>query len=366
MTSDITPIPYVILSQVEAKPINWLWNPYIPKGAATMIVGDGGYGKSYMTCAIAADLSAGRALPGQEALPPQKILMISAEDAILPVIKPRLEAMGADMDKIAVYDEGFTVNPNMTARILAAVKEFDAAIVFFDPMVVYLGGDIDIFKPNEVRSILTQLTSIAKKEDIAIVGVHHVKKAGGVGQARSLGSVDLVNGVRSMVLVDITKSGTYFMSHVKSNWAKKGPQIAYDFNEERFNWLGEIEPMVDEVHEISHTPRNKAKSFILAILKDGPVPSIEMIKRARDEGLSERTINRAKRGLAHSMERDHKWYWELDEGMMPHPETIGETASDALLAVAKTLPRLEIAKPETDMERLIREAKEKMDAASSS
>lgn len=329
-----------------------------------MINGDGGYGKSYMTCAIAADLSAGRALPGQEALPPQRILMISAEDGIGTTMLPRLKALDANMDNIAAYDDGFTVNEDMSKRILLAVEQFDAALVFLDPMVVYVGGEIDFFKANEVRGIFTKLTHIAKACNIAIVGVHHVKKAfASSPQHRSLGSVDFVNGVRSSLLVDITKNGTYYMSHVKANWSKKGPSLAYDFNEERFNWLGEMEPMVDEVHEISHTPRHKAKSFILAMLKDGPVASLEMVKHARDEGLSERTINRAKAGVARSVERDHKWYWELCPGQEPLPEA-GLLPIVQLEAFKSMVPAVSVTQApiETNMERIIREAEAKLHA----
>jgi len=351
----VLPIPYTIMSTVKATPIPWLWKPYIPKGATSMIIGDGGYGKSYMTCAIAADLSAGRPLPGQKkGKDPQKILMISAEDGIAPVFKPRLDALQANMDNIAVYDEGFTVNPEMTKRVLAAVREFDAAIVFFDPMVVYMGGEVDSFKANEVRSILTQLNSIAKQENIAIVGVHHVKKSGGDGQHRANGSVDFANGVRSMLLVDVTKTGQYYMKHVKSNWHKKGGTLAYNFNEDRFTWQGEFEAR-DEA-EVSRTPRGKAKAFLIATLKDGPVPSLDVLRMAKEEGLTEITIRRAKKGVCHSREIENKWYFELEPEAIPHP-TI---TTDIVQALETAPPLMQVTHPEPEVDRLIREAREKM------
>lgn len=330
----IEPIPYTILSNAQEEEIKWLWNPYIPGGALSTIIGDGGYGKSFMTCAIAADLSAGRPLPGQEAMQPQRILMLSAEDGLGPVIVPRLKSLDANLENIAVYDEGFALNPEMTQRIMLAVQQFDATIVFLDPLVVYLGGEIDIFKANEVRSILSQLSAIAKRCNIAIVGVHHVKKGSATSlQHKSSGSADLVNGVRSTLLVDVSKGGQYYMRHVKHNWSKEGPPLAYAFNGDKFRWLGTYGGRMEEDDDdLSFTPRGKARSFLIAMLKEGPVLANEILKMGMDEGLSERSLQNAKKGLVHSMRRDEKWYWQLH--VEPPPEVIDETPDNLLAAMA--------------------------------
>lgn len=361
----LTPIPYQVLSTVVTTPINWLWKPYIPRGALTMIVGDGGYGKSWMTCAIAADLSKGRALPGQEPLPPQRILMISAEDGISQIIKPKMEVLDADMANIAAFDEGFSINPNMVNRISLAVAEFDAAIVFLDPMVAYLGGSTDMYRPNETRAILIQLDQLAKRHNIAIVGVHHVKKAAGlIAQHKTLGSVDFVNGVRSTLLVDISKTGQYYMAHVKANWSKKGASIAYEFTGDKFSWGGEYNVNPMDSYEISHTPRGKARSFIMSVLRNGPVPIQELIKLAEQEGLTERTLNRAKRDVARSFQKDHKWYWELEPGVEPLPEVIGSSPENYIASLSKIAPGVSMpqAEPEkiTEQQKLLQWAEEQL------
>lgn len=324
---EIIPLPMIILKDADRTPVDWVWNPYIPRRGVSMIIGDGGYGKSFLTCSLAADLSAGRALPNQKPLPPQRILMISAEDGIGQIILPRVEALGGDLSMIAAYEEGFTLDKTMGDRIIASVKQFDAAVVFLDPMVVYMGGEMDFFKANEVRNVMDRLTKIAKECNIAVVGVHHVKKAfSSNAQHKSLGSVDFINGVRSAVLVDISKQGTHYMQHVKHNWSKPGPTLAYAFPDDKFAWLGEMHLLEEAVDKkISHTPRSRARAWIKATLKDGPIPSLEMIKRAREDGFSEHTINRAKKGLAFSTEKTDngvkKWFWELEAGEQPRPET---------------------------------------------
>lgn len=355
----VEPLPYQVLSDVSTTPIDWLWKPYMPRGAMTMIVGDGGYGKSWMTCAIAADLSQGRPLPGQAAMAPKRVLMISAEDGVSQIIKPKMEVLGADMAMIAAFDEGFALNPKMVERISAAVTQFDVAVVFLDPMVAYLGGSTDMFRPNETRAILIQLGDLAKHHNIAVVGVHHVRKAqSAIAQHKTIGSVDFVNGVRSTLLVDISKTGQYFMSHVKSNWAKKGPTLAYDFTGDTFQWIGEYH---NEGYEVSTTPRGKAKAFLVAMLRNGPVLMQELLKLAEQEGLSERTIARAKKGVAHSFQRDHKWFWELDPGVEPQPEVIGTQPQALINALQRTAPQVTVQlAPESDLDAMKRYADERL------
>lgn len=362
-----TPLAYTIASQAKIESVDWLWRPYMPKGGLTMVMGDGGYGKSFMTCALAADLSAGRPLPGQDAIRPQKILMISGEDGIGPVILPRLTQLDANLDNIAIYDEGFALNPKMVKKILLAIEEFDAAVVFLDPLVVYMGGDVDGHKANEVRGIISQLTTIAKHMGIAIVVVHHVNKGGASGQHKALGSVDYINSMRSAVMVDMSKTGTYFMSHVKSNWAQKGNTLAYTFTGDKFHWLGMYNEVYDDGggQEISRTPRGKARAFLLNILADGPVPMLEVAARAKDEGLSETTLQKAKRGVCHSVRLPNgPWVWELDEGIEKRPPLTEAKAEDLIAAMAQVTPPEGItliqAPGESEMDRLLREARERL------
>ena len=337
------PLPFVNMADVEAKPIDWLWRPYIPKGAATMIIGDGGYGKSFMCAALAADLSAGRALPGQPALPPQRILMLSAEDDMAYVMHPRLSCLGARMENISVLNEAFTVSTKKVEGIMASADQFDATILFLDPLVVYMGGEVDMFKANEVRSITSKLNEMARVKHMAVVIVHHVKKGPATGQQKALGSVDMVNGTRSTLLTDVSEAGQYYMAHVKSNWAQKGPTLAYTFTNDRFEWQGEYDSWGIAM---TTKPRGRAKGFLTALLKDGPVGAVEIMERGKDEGFTEKTLQRAKHGVCHSIVKDRKWYWELDEGVEGTPRSAEPEAT--LKGYGDTVPEVKIKTPAPD------------------
>src|SRR5262245_57571292 len=65
----------IAISEIEAKPVLWLWPERVPRGALTVLAGDPGLGKSLLTCRLAAELSRGE-LGGR----PATSLMLTAED----------------------------------------------------------------------------------------------------------------------------------------------------------------------------------------------------------------------------------------------------------------------------------------------
>jgi len=70
------------MSDVQPEPVTFLWRPYLPLGKLTLLEGDPGQGKSWLTAAIAACGSVGRGLPATEMLEPFRSVFFIAEDGI--------------------------------------------------------------------------------------------------------------------------------------------------------------------------------------------------------------------------------------------------------------------------------------------
>ena len=77
-----------------------------------------------------------------------------------------------------------------------------------------------------------------------------------------------------------------------------------------FEW-GEF--VVDELRPKFKEPiaRDKAASYIKEMLKDGPRTAREIIDGARARHINDRTLDRAKRGLAGSFQTNQEWRWYL-------------------------------------------------------
>jgi len=99
------------ISEVVETPIEWFWEPYIPLGRLSMLGGDPGAGKSFITTALSATTSKGECFPGDDTKhEPGNVLMLAVEDDPADTIKPRLRNMNADLTRIFISEEDIVLD----------------------------------------------------------------------------------------------------------------------------------------------------------------------------------------------------------------------------------------------------------------
>ena len=97
----------VLVSAGEIEPgrIDWLWEPYLPTGAVTLMAGAPGCGKSFLSTALAASLSRGLIPFHRTRTEKIRTAILSLEDDPARTIVPRLKACGADLGEIVIFDQ---------------------------------------------------------------------------------------------------------------------------------------------------------------------------------------------------------------------------------------------------------------------
>src|SRR5579859_8247915 len=91
------------ISELTPRPISWLVPGRFAFGQVAIIDGDPDLGKSLIMLDLAARLSTGRAWPeGQSPREPAGTIYLSAEDGDEDTLRPRLQALGADQERIFV------------------------------------------------------------------------------------------------------------------------------------------------------------------------------------------------------------------------------------------------------------------------
>ena len=187
------------MDTVERQPITWLWWPYIALGKLSMLDGEPGTGKGHVTTQLAASLSRGYPLPGQDGRPTlgtggaHTTVFLSLEDGLADTLGPRLDAAGADSSKIHVLTGWTDANGEEHAftfqqmPILEKVlEEYQPKLVVIDPIQAYLGSSVDMFRANETRPLLDALRRLAEQYQCAIVCVRHPAKASQGSRASQL------------------------------------------------------------------------------------------------------------------------------------------------------------------------------------
>jgi hypothetical protein len=171
---------------------------------------------------------------------------------------------------------------------------------------------------GSVRPVMKKLGAVAARTGCAILLVGHLGKKGGRAQYRGLGSIDIYSAARSVLTVGRIpdEENLRAMVHNKTNLAPFGASQAFSFDPAAgFTWQGEYDITIDELLNPKKTPDSqlaKARRLIEKKLANGPVAAIEIMEIAEEQGISERTLKRAKSALGVlSEKRNGQWFWSL-------------------------------------------------------
>lgn len=309
-----------LFSEVQSRPVQWLWRPYIPIGKVTFLQGDPNSGKSTMMMNIVAELSKGGAMPDGTALGrPQKIIYQCSEDDAEDTIKPRLEVCGADCRNIAFIDEG--VHGDLTMedeRLREAIESFRPRLLVIDPIQAYVENDSDLMRASKARRLMRRAGIWASKYECAIVVIGHYNKDSGKKDLyRGLGSVDLVASARSVLQVERSEDDrdVRIVHHVKSSAEYNGADFSFEIRQGTgFRWLeiGKDEQPPDEKPDLPKNKHELAAILITRALENGPMESTEIKNLMAEYHIGDKTMNDAKAALGiKPFRKMRKWYWAL-------------------------------------------------------
>lgn len=342
-------IAYKRASDIQAMPIRWLWHGKIARGKVSMLAGNPGLGKSQITSAMAAVVSTGGAWPVDRSKCEQgNVIFLSAEDDPADTIRPRLEAAGADLQRVFILDavvEGyradgseaqrsFNLKSDLT-RLGALLDEIgNVALIVIDPITAYL-GDTDSHKNADIRALLSPLSDLAAKHGAAVVCVSHMNKSsGGEALMRVMGSLAFVAAARAAFVVakDSDDPARRLFLPLKNNIGNDQTGLSFvvetaqvrspagTIETSRIAWGSEaVTVTADEAMTQRGDPEEQAdvhdaKEFLHGILTDGAVPSKQIKADAEGAGYSWRTIQRAQKALGIEAVKDGMrggWTWKL-------------------------------------------------------
>jgi putative DNA primase/helicase len=341
-----TGLAIVKMADVEREEVEWLWCPYIAVGKLTLLEGDPGIGKSWITAALACAVSRGRGLPGIGAFEHGNVLMLSAEDGLGDTLRPRLDAVAADVSRVFALNQPLTFDEKGLLSLEEALIEYTPKLLTVDPLFAFTGGKVDIHRANECRTITARLALMAEKHGCAIVAVRHLGKSRGMGHALNagIGSIDLVAAARSVLLAgkDPDDENKRAVTQIKSNLAPHGPSIGFTLRGGEFFWTGESDLTAERIlsfaaSESERPALDEACEFLRDELSEGECDVATLKANARRAGVSEVTLRRAKERLSVKVRKvgfTGKWVWGLpaSEGYQAHCEGDQKAHDDHLRA----------------------------------
>lgn len=355
----------VSLADVQPERLRWLWPARIPLGKLTLLYGDPGLGKSFLTMDLAARVSTGAGwpdIPG-ERFEPRGVILLTAEDGLADTVRPRLDAAGADVSRIeAIESVGIasggerSVNLADDLRLIGdrIAQRGDVRLFIIDPVSAYC-GKADSHTNAEVRGMLAPIAKLAERHGVAIIAVSHLNKgAGGRAMYRAMGSLAFIAAARAgwLVVEDENDPAKRLLLPTKMNLAVRPTGMAFSLRDSSapgdvpcIAWSAEpVNLSADDAlaaiagHGGDDDGRKgalgEATDFLRHELAGGAKPSGDVKKAAQAAGIAPRTLDRARAELCIVAAPDGfggPWTWALPAQSAPDsaecaiPETVAHT-----------------------------------------
>ena len=345
----------VRMADIEPSPVEWLWPQRIPLGTITVLAGPRGIGKSFLTFYMAAHVSTGSPWPDAGECPKGSVILISFEDDPDKVIRPELDAHYADIQQVTLLTTVRKTDPRTgrQRKVMLTLDDVenleialqarpDCKLVIVDPIGSSLGRRVNEFHDNEVRSVLAPVMELAREYGPAMVIVaHHRKSKVGTADDLVLGSVASTALARVVwhVGLDEQDENRRLLLPGKNNLARKGNGLAFTIAGEPPTVQWERDPVTVTADDVliveddgkggrkkPSSPLESAKGFLKGILAEGPKESALVERLAREQGISERTLNRARTALGvvaykQGLGDEGRWLMKLPPPPV-NPETV--------------------------------------------
>jgi hypothetical protein len=321
----------VLASEVTPERVEYLIQELIPRAKLTVVEGPPGVGKSLVLGAdFAARVTTGRPLPDGTPVVEGGAVVVSMEDGLGDTIRPRLEAACANLDRCVLLtrvrvNEKRKVNgetvvqeverpfqlPRDLATLREAVLQVGAKLVVLDPLAAILDPGYSMNSDQDVRQVLLLLARLAEETGAAVVVVRHWNKGEGLSALnRGTGSVGIGAAARAVLLVarhPSKEEGVSVLAGVKGNLSAAPRSrsfriVSHPSGTAVIEWLGFVDLTADDL--VAPPPRggrrpavDTAKLFLIEELRAGRRPSKEVSEKATRLGISEKTLERAKKDL---------------------------------------------------------------------
>jgi hypothetical protein len=308
---------------------------------------------------FAATITTGGTWPDNSGAPISNVLIWSGEDDPKDTLLPRLLAMGADPSRIyfvsgAATSDGqprpFDPAQDMDSLRAEALKLGDVGFMIVDPIVNAVAGDSH--KNSETRRSLQPVVDLAEQLSASVLGISHYTK-GTQGRdpiERVTGSIAF--GAVPRIIMGAAKvlredgGLERILVRAKSNIGPDGGGYAYTLDQVDLKdypnlsassvmWGPPLDGSAQKLLSTAEsagdgatsTALSEAENFLRVELASGRVPSKELGARARNAGIADRTLKRAKQSLGITAQKDGgtgAWHCEL-----PHEfEEIGQEGQD--------------------------------------
>lgn len=310
------------------KPITWVWKNWVLRGLLSMVGAVSGVGKSFFALDLARSIIMRQPFPdGQQPDPDRATRVLYVDAEMVPqILYQRARAWELDLAKLYVLlpEESAILDldkPAGRSRLTNAIEASEPELVIIDSLSAITSKGENY--AEDVSDRMMFLRELARKYDIGLLLVHHLRKTSSLVTRSWIvtlddfrGSTNIVNHTRSVMALSQVPVGPEadpnsprLLAIVKSNVAPHTKPLGFEFTqlasgEAMLKWGEAPEPYKEP------TQLDRCKEWLkqLLISEMFPLKPAEIIQRAAEESFSASLVYRARRelsGVIHNT-RGHK------------------------------------------------------------
>lgn len=200
---------WVSAAKVQRMPTRWLWPQIAVANALSIIEGDKGVGKTTLLAAVVAAVTAGSKLLGRRKQPLASAIWLAGEVPYDSFVRPRLEAAGADMDRVkfpALDSRGVrrkVVIPQQLNVLEKCIRQYGAKVVVMDPLASFADTSADLRSDQSTHAVLDPLIELAASTDCAFFLSRHLSKDRSAPRiCQGLGGAAVGGAAQSVLAID--------------------------------------------------------------------------------------------------------------------------------------------------------------------
>ena len=302
-----------------------------------MLNGWPGAGKTSAIVDMVARLSRGEGLPGDPSVRPRRTLYLGTEDRP-ETLRNRFEAAEAELDMIEVPAESEIDHlrlPSGEVEWKRYLRTHRIGVVVLDPLMGLIDSDLNAIREQDMRAYMRSLRNAIEETETAVLAIRHPNKASASGNilavATASNSLALTAVARLELLIAGVKgaeNGLRAMATVKNNLSRAAPTLGFYLKEKlvgiddggppesvaAIEWSETLDLDADELMS-RKGPRAAeasadARTFLRGVLAHGPRTKKEVVAAAATAGISERTLQRATKGIVKSDGNPRGATWE--------------------------------------------------------
>lgn len=297
----------------------WTWRGWLLKGAVNLLTARQGTGKTTFAAHIVGMRTRGLALPGDEPREPIRAAFLSLEEPDDRIVA-RLSAAGATLDRVIVLKtvkdddaDGRPFRrpwrmPDDVPVLGRAIEQEAVQLVIVDGLGYAIKGDSHNYA--NVGSALTALASEASRTGAAILGLVHPPKGQADPVTAAIGSTAWTAVPRVSLVMGLDPGDESKQKRVvsvgKSNYKLPDTSLVFTIGSDPTYECGAVvalSPTTVSAEDVMAGPttdderheRADARSFLRELIAEGPVRAADAKRLAREAGIADRTLDRARR-----------------------------------------------------------------------